>query len=84
MKDYCFVTFHTTYFAVRAEAVIKNIELKMVPVPRKISTSCGTAMRFCYTQLKEISVLLEQNSIQFEAIYKQSGNDYELIVKGLE
>jgi len=43
----CYITFPTTFFAIRAESILKKQStiFKMVPVPRTISSSCGTALR---------------------------------------
>ena len=46
MKDtYCVLTFHSTYHALQCEKLLQEegIDIKLIPVPRKISTSCGTA-----------------------------------------
>jgi len=47
MNNYCYLTFPTTYFALRSEAVLQEtpLDFKLVPVPRSISSSCGTALR---------------------------------------
>ena len=47
MAVYCYLTFPTTYDAIRAEKLLqqKSYPFKMVPVPRSISSSCGTALR---------------------------------------
>ena len=41
MVNYCYLTFPTTYFALRSEAVLQETALafKLVPVPRSISLS---------------------------------------------
>ncbi len=55
----CYITFPTTYFAIRAESVLKNDDysFKMVPVPRSISSSCGTALR---CSCEELAVIREK------------------------
>lgn len=54
VKTYIF-TFHTHFEAVSAFKSIKAcpniIELKMIAVPRKLSSSCGTALRVKSSQL---------------------------------
>lgn len=46
LKDtYCVLTFHSPYHALQCEKILKEegFYIKLIPVPRKISTSCGTA-----------------------------------------
>jgi len=48
MEKYNIITFHSTYLALRFEKLLKSnkIYVKIIPVPRRISTSCGLAGRF--------------------------------------
>ncbi|HQC36278.1 MAG TPA: DUF3343 domain-containing protein [Bacillota bacterium] len=47
MKDYI-ATFHTHADALMAHRNLsgKNIDSRMMPVPRKLSSSCGTCVRY--------------------------------------
>ncbi len=48
MEDfYCVVTFHVTQHALIFEKLMnsKGIPVKLMPVPRQISSSCGTAAK---------------------------------------
>ncbi len=42
-------TFHTHFGAMRFHKQLANLDntAKMMPVPRKLSASCGTCVRFC-------------------------------------
>ncbi|MSU01524.1 DUF3343 domain-containing protein [Tissierella pigra] len=44
---YCVVTFHVTQHALIFENFMKknNIDVKLMPVPRQVSSSCGTAAK---------------------------------------
>ncbi|HAA33715.1 MAG TPA: hypothetical protein DCD97_00215, partial [Firmicutes bacterium] len=46
MTKKCYFTFPNTHQAIRAEKALakENLEYKMVPVPRSISSSCGIAL----------------------------------------
>lgn len=72
MKAYCYITFPTTYFAVRAEALLKKSarRFNMVPVPRSISSSCGTALRCSCETLAEIRALLALENVEVEGCYR--------------
>ena len=68
----CYITFPTTYFAIRAESVLKNDDysFKMVPVPRSISSSCGTALRCSCEELAVLREKLIENDLELEGYYK--------------
>ncbi|MDW7740429.1 MAG: DUF3343 domain-containing protein [Bacillota bacterium] len=72
MASNCYITFPTTYFAIRAESLLKNgtFPFKMVPVPRVISSSCGTALRCSCEAISEIRQYLLQNSLELEGFYR--------------
>ena len=68
----CYVTFPTTYFAIRAESLLKveDFSFKMVPVPRVISSSCGTALRCSCEDLSLIRNYLMNNMLELDGFYK--------------
>jgi len=68
----CYITFPTTFYAIRAESLLKaeGIKFKMVPVPRSISSSCGTALRCDCEVLETIRSFLLGNNLALENFYK--------------
>ena len=68
----CYITFPTTFFAIRAESLLKKetYPFKMVPVPRSISSSCGTALRCDCEDIVDLREFLLQNNLELEAFYK--------------
>jgi hypothetical protein len=68
----CYITFPTTYHAIRAESLLKKKEIafKMVPVPRAISSSCGTALRCACPDLKTLKNYLAENNTEMECFYQ--------------
>lgn len=68
----CYITFPTTFFAIRAESILKKeaVIFKMVPVPRTISSSCGTALRCQCEDIKSIKETLLQNELELEGFYR--------------
>jgi len=72
MVSSCYITFPTTFFAIRAESVLKKqpYAFKMVPVPRVISSSCGTALRCECADLASIKEYLLQHNLELEGFYK--------------
>lgn len=72
MKNYyCIVTFHTTNQALTFEKVMKNngVDVKLMPVPRQVSSSCGIAAQFpCELRNQIVKTCLEQN-IEIDEIH---------------
>ena len=46
--EHCIATFHTHLSALRTSRTLagKGLRTRMAPVPRKLSSSCGTCVRF--------------------------------------
>ncbi len=72
MPSSCYITFPTTFYAIRAESVLKSqpYSFKMVPVPRSISSSCGTALRCSCDNITALKEYLVQNDLELEGYYK--------------
>lgn len=67
----CYITFTTPYYAIRAEKMLKDsYSFKMVPVPRSISSSCGTALRCSCEDLEAIKDLFKECSVEYEDIHQ--------------
>jgi len=72
MKEkYTITTFHSTHLALKFEKLLKahNITVKIIPVPRQISASCGLAGRFLSNDYKEVLDLIEEKKFEVEDIY---------------
>lgn len=71
-------SFHTHADAIVSHRSLtgKGIAARMMPVPRKLSSSCGTCIR--YTADAPYEELLED----FEAIYTVDGGNYRIIAEG--
>ena len=66
------VTFYASHHAVRAEKVLAkgSYRVMLVPGPREISPNCGVALQFEFTHAEQVSELLAQNKVRFEAVHK--------------
>ncbi|SHH82519.1 Protein of unknown function [Caloranaerobacter azorensis DSM 13643] len=69
---YCVATFHSTYHALQFEKVLKErgYEVKLMPVPRQVSSSCGTAGEFPCDKKEEILKICEEEGIIVDQVYK--------------
>lgn len=73
MKDnYSVVIFYSTSAAVRAEILAKRSKLvvKLIPVPRHLSSDCGISLRFNNKDKQKIEEILKENKVEYENIYK--------------
>jgi len=73
MKDnYSVVIFYSTSAAIRAESLTKkeNLKIKLIPVPRHLSSDCGICLRFNNEDKSKIEKILQENKIEYENIYE--------------
>jgi len=73
MKDnYSVVIFYSTSAAIRAESLAKKDELivKLIPVPRNLSSDCGICLRFNNEDKSKIEKILQDVKVEYENIYK--------------
>lgn len=70
---YGILLFHTTTSAFKAEkALIKaGLIVKPVPTPRELSSNCGIALRFSFTDATEIQQKLDRDQIEYEIRFLQ-------------
>ncbi len=68
---YCVVTFHITQHALIFEKAMKEIgcPIKLMPVPRQVSSSCGTAARVPCEKEEEILTFCNKKDIPIEGFY---------------
>jgi hypothetical protein len=68
--DYCVVLFNSTSGAIRAEKLAKEagITVKLIPVPRHLSSDCGVCLRCEAVDVLTLRSLLEKAEVEFEDI----------------
>ena len=71
MNDYGVVLFHTTSSALRGEKVLKKagVIVKLIPVPRELSSSCGISLRFLWPDADMVKALLQEARTEFEGVH---------------
>ena len=57
------------------ELKAQGIDAKPMPVPRAVSSSCGTCVSYAY------SIPIEVDDCDLEAIYVKAGGAFECVVK---
>ncbi len=60
------VLFHTTSAALRAEKILTkaSLKVKLVPTPRELSSDCGIALRFEWTDRAQVEAGLTQAGLE--------------------
>jgi hypothetical protein len=71
MAAYGVVLFHSTAHAIRAEKVLKRagFKIKMIPTPRQLSSDCGMALRFAWTEEGQVAATLQENKVPTNGIH---------------
>lgn len=71
-------TFYSTHLALEFERKLKAaaLEVKIIPVPRQISSSCGLAGRIVEKDLSAAKSICSENDLEYEEIYKFKDQKY--------
>lgn len=74
MNQYNYMTFKSVSYAMKVEAALKknDIQYKVIPVPRSISSSCGLCVRFFKDDMDILKSIIEKNSLVYEKIYVEA------------
>lgn len=69
---YCVFTFHVTQHALIFEKTLKEkgYSVKLMPVPRQVSSSCGTAARISCDEKEEILKVCEECNLNIDGFHK--------------
>jgi len=73
MKDnFSVVIFYSNSAAIRAESLTKkeNLKIKLIPVPRYLSSDCGICLRFNNEDKSKIEKILQDGKVEYENIYR--------------
>jgi hypothetical protein len=71
-SDYGVALFYSTSAAIRAEKVTKEagLKVKLIPVPRQLSSDCGISLRFEWDQVDEVRSVLEAKGVETQGIHR--------------
>ena len=64
--------FYSTSAAIRAEKVTEGVGLKvkLIPVPRQLSSDCGISLRFKWDQADAVRSVLEAKGVETQGIHR--------------
>jgi hypothetical protein len=70
MSEFGVVLFYTTSSALRAEKVTRNagLKVKLIPTPREFSSDCGMALRFLWSDEKEMRAVLAAARVELSEV----------------
>lgn len=71
MERYGHITFKSVTYAMKFEAALKksDIKIRIIPVPRSISSSCGLCVKFDIKDMDKMNGIISQNNLEYDHIY---------------
>lgn len=68
---YVIILFSSTHHAIRAEKKAKEngFVVKLIPVPRHLSSDCGVCLRCSLEQRENLEQLLRQEGVKIDGIH---------------
>ncbi|WP_028856895.1 DUF3343 domain-containing protein [Psychrilyobacter atlanticus] len=70
-EEFNLISFESTHMAIKSEKLLKEVDLdiRIIPVPREITSSCGLSLRINPTDYKRSREILDENKIEFSGCY---------------
>lgn len=70
-EEFNLISFESTHMAIKSEKLLKdvNLDIRIIPVPREITSSCGLSLRINPINYKEAKEILDKNHIVFSGCY---------------
>ena len=62
MNEYYLITFESTHAAISTEKLLKPADVRIMPVPRFISASCGISIRINPEKREEAEAIFKEGS----------------------
>ncbi len=71
MSEYGVVLLPSTSAALRAEKVLQQAgwQIRLIPVPRELSSNCGIAVRFAWADREGVAEALAQARVEVDGIH---------------
>ena len=70
MEEYAVILTHSTSHTIRVEKILKEegLEIKMMPVPRHVSSDCGSCVKIRAEDRDRVLEILERRNAPFDRI----------------
>lgn len=64
---------YSTSHAIRAEQILyrAGISAKLIPVPRHLSSNCGTCLQIAWSDIEKARQVLEAAHVEIEGIHEE-------------
>jgi len=61
----------STSAALRGEKVLQRagLQVKLIPVPREISSNCGISIRFAWSEREQVETALAESKVSIDSIH---------------
>ncbi len=69
-EEWCVALFHSTSLALRGEKLCREekIPVKLIPVPRRLSSDCGVCLRFPCVDEDRLRAVFAAGALEFDDI----------------
>ena len=70
--------FNSVHKVMKAEKVLKgaNLDVRIMPVPRQLSSDCGLSISFRLADRKSAEALLDEAGVPPEKIFRSEGDSF--------
>ena len=81
MNEYYLITFESTHAAISTEKLLKPADVRIMPVPRFISASCGISIRISPDRKEEAEAIFKEKSslsdeeYAYYHVFKKEGSE---------
>jgi hypothetical protein len=74
MSEYGVVLVYTTSAALRGEKILQQagLTVKLIPVPRELSSDCGIALRFLWEDREAVEKALDAAGLEIAGVHRLS------------
>ena len=71
VEEFNIISFESTHMAIKSEKILleEKLEVRIIPVPREITASCGLALKISKEDFKRGLELLKCNNIELSGCY---------------
>ncbi len=75
VEERCYVLFPSTYWALRGDKLLREagLDVKLRPVPRELSSSCGICLEFNCETAAGVMRTLEDLDVVNDGLFARSG-----------
>ena len=74
-EDKCYALFPSTYWALRGDKLLAeaDMDVKLRPVPRELSSSCGICLEFSCGDARGVARALEDLGVDNDGLFSRTG-----------